>query len=51
MEIRSQFRLNEVERDWGKAHKGHVIGARELGIPETDLVDLRGSFERNKEKL
>jgi hypothetical protein len=46
-----QFCLNGKESDWGKAHKGEMIGATELGIEQTDLVDMRGSFEKNLDKL
>ena len=46
-----QFRLNGKESDWGKAHKGEMIGAKELGIELGGLVDMRGSFERNMDKL
>jgi hypothetical protein len=46
-----QFRLNGKESDWGKAHKGEMIGAKEVGIEQSDLVDMRGSFEKNIDEL
>ena len=50
-EVGRQFRLNGAESDWGKAHEGEMIGAQELGIDPLDLIDLRGSLEKNVDKL
>ena len=49
-ELASQFRLNEVAPDWGKAHGKDVVTGKDLGIEE-DLLSLRQSLEANKEKL
>ena len=49
-ELARQFKLNGVAPDWGKAHKGDVVTAKELGI-EGQLLGLKQSLEANKEKL
>lgn len=49
-ELASQFKLNEVAPNWGKAHGGDVVTAKELGI-EGELLNLKQSLEANKDKL
>jgi hypothetical protein len=50
-EVGRRFRLNGAESDWCKAHNGQMTTWKGLGIEESDLVDMRGSFERNIDKL
>ena len=51
-ELADQFHLNEQEPDWAKGRgEGEVVTAKELGIPDSELLDYRQSLEANKEKL
>lgn len=51
VELNTQYKMNEVAPDWAKAHAGQVVGAKELGIADSDLMNMRQSFERNRDKL
>ncbi|KAK3635140.1 hypothetical protein LTR56_014912 [Elasticomyces elasticus] len=51
-ELASQFRMNEVaEGDWGKPYGKDVVTSAELGIPASELLNMKQSLEANKEKL
>lgn len=50
VELRKQFKLNEVAEEWGAAHVGDVVGSAELGIRD-QLLSLREALERDAEKM
>ncbi|KAK5125403.1 hypothetical protein LTR85_000512 [Meristemomyces frigidus] len=50
-ELGLQFAALEAQPDWSVAHKPDVITAKELGIPDSDLIDLKAALALDKEKL
>ncbi|TKA74598.1 hypothetical protein B0A55_05430 [Friedmanniomyces simplex] len=51
-ELASQLRMNEkAGGDWGRPYGKDFVTGEDLGIPASELLNLRQSLEANKEKL
>ncbi|KAK4541391.1 hypothetical protein LTR36_007992 [Oleoguttula mirabilis] len=50
-ELALQFAALEAQPDWTVAHKPDVITAKELGIPDSDLIGLKAALALDKEML
>lgn len=50
-EMALMFRPFEQERDWGKPYSPNVITPSDLGIAPDELVGVKATLEREKERL
>lgn len=50
-ELAVMFRSFEPESDWGKPYGGDVVTAEDLGIKREDLLGLKETLWREKERL
>ena len=50
-ELSDQLAMNEREPNWSKGHEKDVVLAGDLPGTEEQLIGIKESFERNKEKL
>ena len=50
-ELAVMFKSFEPESDWGKPYGGDVVTAEDLGIKRGELLGLKETLEREKERL
>lgn len=50
-ELAVMFKSFEPESDWAKPYGGDVVTAAELGIKREELLGLKETLEREKQRL
>ena len=50
-ELALMFEAMEKQPDWSNGHGDDVVDGKALGIPDSDLLNLKGSLEKDKDKL